>query len=83
MYFKDIESDIVGKSDMTTMNVVSENKSLLEQLLIDIPADSDGKKSSIVSTRSTRSHRYCIYKPKLYLFVLHDIFIILIGQIRE
>lgn len=42
------------------MNVISENKSLLEQLLIDIPVDSDaGKKSSAVSTRSTRSHRYC------------------------
>lgn len=45
---------------MTTMSVVSENKSLLEQLLIDIPTDSDSaKKSSVVSTRSTRSHRYC------------------------
>lgn len=39
------------------MNVVSENKSLLEQLLIDIPADSDASKKSVVSTRSTRSHR--------------------------
>lgn len=45
---------------MTTINVGSENKSLLEQLLIDIPADLDAtKKSSVVSTRSTRSHRYC------------------------
>ncbi|XP_025407020.1 uncharacterized protein LOC112680973 isoform X3 [Sipha flava] len=51
-----IESDIIGKSDITSMNVISENKSLLEQLLIDIPADSDSKKS-VVSTRSTRSHR--------------------------
>lgn len=42
-----------------TINVGSENKSLLEQLLIDIPTDSDAsKKSSVVSTRSTRSHRY-------------------------
>jgi len=44
---------------MTSMNVVSENKSLLEQLLIDIPADTDdAKKAAAVSTRSTRSHRY-------------------------
>lgn len=60
MNFKDIENDITGKSNLPTMNVASENKSLLEQLLIDIPADTDGtKKSSVVSTRSTRSHRYC------------------------
>lgn len=43
---------------MTTLSDVSDNKSLLEQLLIDIPTDSDAaKKSPIVSTRSTRSHR--------------------------
>ncbi|VVC45558.1 Hypothetical protein CINCED_3A017256 [Cinara cedri] len=53
-----IENDILGKSEMATLNVISENKSLLEQLLIDIPADSDAsKKLSVVSTRSTRSHR--------------------------
>jgi len=70
-YFKDIENDIIGKSDMTTMNVVSENKSLLEQLLIDIPADSDGaKKSLVVSTRSTRSHRYYILIFKICFDVL-------------
>jgi hypothetical protein len=65
--FKDIESDIIGKSDITSMNVISENKSLLEQLLIDIPADSDSKKS-VVSTRSTRSHRYCKSKTKFVVF---------------
>lgn len=54
---------------MTTINVVSENKSLLEQLLIDIPADLDSsKKSSIVSTRSTRSHRYCIQQIIISIF---------------
>ncbi|XP_050429005.1 uncharacterized protein LOC126838531 isoform X2 [Adelges cooleyi] len=53
-----IEDDIIGKSDMTNLNDIQDNKSLLEQLLIDIPADSDAsKKSPIVSTRSTRSHR--------------------------
>jgi len=43
---------------MVPMNVVSENKSLLEQLLIDIPSDSEAAKKSAVTTRSTRSHRY-------------------------
>lgn len=82
--FKDIESDIIGKSDITSMNVISENKSLLEQLLIDIPADSDSKKSA-VSTRSTRSHRYFKLKTKFlfFYFVLLIKNLMLIEQIRE
>lgn len=49
----------MGKSSVMNMNDGSDNKSLLEQLLIDIPIDSDAaKKSPVVSTRSTRSHRY-------------------------
>ncbi|XP_060835632.1 uncharacterized protein LOC132918430 isoform X2 [Rhopalosiphum padi] len=51
-----IENDMIGKSDIVSMNVASE-KSLLEQLLIDIPIDSDAAKKSAVTTRSTRSHR--------------------------
>ncbi|XP_008184467.1 uncharacterized protein LOC100570013 isoform X2 [Acyrthosiphon pisum] len=51
-----IENDINGKSDMVPLNV-SENKSLLEQLLIDIPSDTEAAKKSAVTTRSTRSHR--------------------------
>jgi len=57
LIFKDIENDIIGKSDMVPLNV-SENKSLLEQLLIDIPSDTEAAKKSAVTTRSTRSHRY-------------------------
>lgn len=56
---------MIGKSNMSTVNVISENKSLLEQLLIDIPADSDAVKKSAVSTRSTRSHRYVVHKLKI------------------
>ena len=58
LIFKDIENDIIGKSDLVPINVVSENKSLLEQLLIDIPSDTEAAKKSAVTTRSTRSHRY-------------------------